>query len=66
MAKAQKVRQRKQNSGTFNGSTPDVGKAAQFNPGVSGNPGGCPKSKCLTDAYRRGDGGKDASRYRNC
>jgi hypothetical protein len=36
----------------FRGPDPSVGKATQFKPGVSGNPGGRPQTKPLTDAYR--------------
>lgn len=34
------------------GHSPDVGKATQFKPGETGNPGGRPK-QLLTDAYLR-------------
>jgi Alcohol dehydrogenase GroES-like domain/Family of unknown function (DUF5681) len=37
----------------FRGPSPDVGKATQFKPGVCANPGGRPKSKLLSEAYRR-------------
>ena len=33
----------------FRGPSPDVGKATQFPPGVSGNPGGRPKSRWLSE-----------------
>jgi hypothetical protein len=36
----------------FRGPNPSVGKATQFRPGQSGNPGGRPKMKPITDAYR--------------
>ena len=36
----------------FRGPDPSVGKATQFKPGRSGNPGGRPKMKPITDAYR--------------
>lgn len=47
----------------FRGPSPDVGKATQFKPGQSGNPGGRPKRKIisealkdeLADCVRRGD-----------
>ena len=35
----------------FRGPSPDVGKATQFRPGQSPNPGGRPKRKPMTDAY---------------
>jgi len=37
----------------FRGPSPDVGRATQFRPGQSGNPSGRPKTKCLSEAYRR-------------
>jgi hypothetical protein len=37
----------------FRGPSPEVGKTTQFQPGKSGNPGGRPKTKRLTDAYMR-------------
>lgn len=37
----------------FRGPSPDVGKATQFKPGQSGNPGGRQKKKPLTEAYER-------------
>jgi len=37
----------------FRGPSPDVGKATQFRPGQSGNPSGRPKTKFLSEAYRR-------------
>jgi hypothetical protein len=37
----------------FRGPSPDVGKATQFKPGVSGNPDGRPKKKPLTEALER-------------
>src|SRR5207253_119120 len=36
----------------FRGPSPDVGKATRFKPGRSPNPGGRPKSKLLSEAYR--------------
>ena len=36
----------------FRGPTPDVGKATRWKKGQSGNPGGRPKSKTLSDAYK--------------
>ncbi len=36
----------------FRGPSPDVGKATQFKPGQSGNPGGRPKETPITDALR--------------
>lgn len=36
----------------FRGPSPDVGKATQFKPGQSGNPGGRPKQTPIADALR--------------
>jgi Family of unknown function (DUF5681) len=36
----------------FRGPSPDVGKATQIQPGEVRNPGGRPKSRLLSDAYR--------------
>ena len=36
----------------FRGPSPEVGKATQCKPGESGNPGGRPKSKPITDLLR--------------
>lgn len=36
----------------FRGPHPDVGKSTRWKKGQSGNPGGRPKSKTLSDAYR--------------
>ena len=36
----------------FRGPSPDVGRPTQWKKGESGNPGGRPKSKTLSDAYR--------------
>jgi hypothetical protein len=36
----------------FRGPSPDVGKPYQWKKGQSGNPGGRPKSKTLSDAYK--------------
>jgi Family of unknown function (DUF5681) len=47
-----KVPQNRHKSG-FDGPSPDVGKATQFKPGQSGNPGGRPKSRIITEAYNR-------------
>src|ERR1700681_3293 len=43
--------EKKQTAG-FRGPNPDVGKAYRWKKGQSGNPGGRPKSKTLSDAYR--------------
>jgi hypothetical protein len=37
----------------FRGPSPDVGKATQFRPGISGNPSGGPKTGSLAQAYLR-------------
>jgi len=37
----------------FRGPSPEVGKATQFKPGQSGNPGGRPKETPITDALRQ-------------
>ncbi len=37
----------------FRGPDPSVGKATQFKPGLSGNPGGRPRKKPLTEAYEK-------------
>ena len=37
----------------FDGPSPDVGKAYQFQPGVSGNPGGRPRRQPLREAIER-------------
>jgi len=50
MAKAKK--KMPQNKTGFRGPSPEVGKATQFKPGESGNPGGRPKSKPITDLLR--------------
>jgi hypothetical protein len=36
----------------FRGPSPEVGKSTQFKPGQSGNPGGRPKSRLQSEAYR--------------
>jgi hypothetical protein len=46
-----KMPEKKQKTG-FRGPNPDVGKAYRWKKGQSGNPGGRPKSKTLSDAYR--------------
>jgi Family of unknown function (DUF5681) len=46
-----KMPEKKQKTG-FRGPSPDVGKAYRWKKGQSGNPGGRPKSKTLSDAYR--------------
>lgn len=37
----------------FRGPSPDVGRATQFKPGSSGNPGGRPKKKPITELYQK-------------
>jgi len=37
----------------FRGPSPDVGRATQFKPGQSGNPGGRPKKTPLTKAFEQ-------------
>jgi hypothetical protein len=44
--------QNRHKAGTFDGPSPDVGKATQFKPGQSGNPGGRPKTAPLSQACR--------------
>lgn len=46
-----KLPEKKQKTG-FRGPSPDVGKPYQWKKGQSGNPGGRPKCKTLSDAYR--------------
>ena len=48
---AQELPEKKQRTG-FRGPSPDVGKPYQWKKGQSGNPGGRPKSKTLSAAYR--------------
>ena len=53
MAKVKnKMPQNPHNTG-FRGPSPEVGKATQCKPGESGNPGGRPKSKPITDLLRK-------------
>jgi hypothetical protein len=62
-----KVPQKRHKTG-FRGPSPDVGKKTQFKPGNRANPGGRPKSKLLSEAYKNilqteiGKG-KDAKTY---
>src|SRR6185437_2454071 len=37
----------------FRGPSPDVGKATRWKPGQSGNPGGRPKRRLITDLYEQ-------------
>ena len=50
MGRNKKTPHKRHKSG-FRGPSPDVGKATQFKPGVSGNPGGRPSKRLLDEMY---------------